>query len=60
MVKKDNNSRFAYDLNNFIEKGAALDKTHLSITTVKTVSSSSSKNNISNSNQKIKSSMAIA
>ena len=46
MVKKDNNSRFAYDLNKCIEKGAALDKTRLSITTVKTVSSSSYKNNI--------------
>lgn len=56
VVRKDNNSNFAYDLDKFTEKkGAALDKTSLSITTGKPVSSSFSGNNIPNSNQNVKS-----
>lgn len=56
VVRKDNNSNFAYDLDKFTEKkGAALDKTSLSITTGKPVSSSFSENNIPNSNQNVKS-----
>ena len=48
VVRKETNGNFAYDLDKFIEKkGAALDKTSLSITTGKPVSSSFDKDNIS-------------
>lgn len=56
VVRKDNNNNFAYDLDNFKEKkGAALDKSSLSITAGKPASSSFSGNNISQSNKNVKS-----
>ena len=56
VVRKDKNNNFAYDLDKFTEKkGAALDKSSLSITTGNPVSSSFSTNNVPQSNQNVKS-----
>lgn len=57
VVRKDNDSNFAYDLDNFKEKkGAVLDKSNLSIVTDSSVDGSFSKDNITNSNENVKSS----
>lgn len=56
VVRKDNNNNFAYDLDGFKEKkGAVLDKASLSIMADKSADGSFSTDNISQSNENVKS-----